>query len=101
MPEFSFNIVAGSRCGKATTAHQFVLANATPDVSRSISRSLARLAVSTLWHFRGSATGALWRRIGIIINRKSPRSRKRARGSVVALRTPVLCSLHGGGHEKG
>ena len=63
----------GSRCGKTTTAHQFVLANATPDVPRSISRSLARLAVSTLWHFRGSATGALWRRIGIIINRKPPR----------------------------
>jgi hypothetical protein len=31
MPEFSLNIVAGSRCGKTTTAHQFVFANATPE----------------------------------------------------------------------
>jgi hypothetical protein len=29
--EFSFNIVAGSGCGKTTTAHQFVFANATPE----------------------------------------------------------------------
>src|SRR6476660_5357646 len=31
MQEFSLNIVAGSRCGKTTTAHQFVFANATPE----------------------------------------------------------------------
>ncbi len=32
MPEFSFNIVAGSPgCGKTTLAHQFVFANATPE----------------------------------------------------------------------
>ena len=32
LPEFSFNIVAGSPgCGKTTLAHQFVFANATPE----------------------------------------------------------------------
>jgi len=32
LPEFSFNIVAGSPgCGKTTMAHQFVFANATPE----------------------------------------------------------------------
>src|SRR6187402_2199124 len=31
LPEFSFNIIAGSPgCGKTTLAHQFVFANATP-----------------------------------------------------------------------
>ena len=53
MPEFSFNIVAGRRCGKTTTAHQFVLANATPDVPRSISRSLARLRGINAMAFQG------------------------------------------------
>ncbi|MGH7057562.1 MAG: RAD55 family ATPase, partial [Acetobacteraceae bacterium] len=33
MPEFSFNIVAGGPgCGKTTMAHQFVFANATPEL---------------------------------------------------------------------
>ena len=32
LPEFSFNIVAGTPgCGKTTLAHQFVFANATPE----------------------------------------------------------------------
>src|ERR1700691_4003295 len=32
LPEFSFNIIAGSPgCGKTTMAHQFVFANATPE----------------------------------------------------------------------
>src|ERR1019366_6029005 len=32
LPEFSFNIIAGSPgCGKTTLAHQFVFANATPE----------------------------------------------------------------------
>ena len=31
LPEYSFNIIAGSPgCGKTTLAHQFVFANATP-----------------------------------------------------------------------
>src|ERR1700683_1993842 len=32
LPEFSFNIIAGSPgCGKTTLAHQFAFANATPE----------------------------------------------------------------------
>src|ERR1700738_5540033 len=32
LPEFSFNIIAGSPgCGKTTLAHQFIFANATPE----------------------------------------------------------------------
>src|SRR6202453_4333077 len=32
LPEYSFNIIAGSPgCGKTTLAHQFVFANATPE----------------------------------------------------------------------
>ena len=32
LPEFSFNIIAGSPgCGKTTLAHQLVFANATPE----------------------------------------------------------------------
>ena len=42
IPEFSFNIIAGSPgCGKTTMAHQIVFANATAKNPRSISPSSA------------------------------------------------------------
>lgn len=42
IPEFSFNIVAGTPgCGKTTFAHQVVFANATAKNPRSISPSSA------------------------------------------------------------
>ena len=68
MPEFSFNIVAGSRCGKTTTAHQFVFANATPERP-----ALHFTILGASPRYQRAATGALWRRIGIITARKSPR----------------------------
>jgi circadian clock protein KaiC len=40
IPEFSFNVIAGTPgCGKTTLAHQVVFANATPKKQHSISPS--------------------------------------------------------------
>jgi hypothetical protein len=91
--EFSFNIVAGSRRGKTTTAHQLVFANATL-VPRSISRSLARLRNINAMAFQG-----LSYRRPLAPHRHYHRSQVApargnlsARVGLVALRTPVLCA---------
>jgi hypothetical protein len=73
MPEFSLNIVAGSRCGKTTTAHQFVFANATPERPALHFTILGASPRYQRDGISGAPTGALWRRIGIITARKSPR----------------------------
>jgi hypothetical protein len=52
MPEFSLNIVAGSRCGKTTTAHQFVFANATPE-RPALHFTMARLRGINAMAFQG------------------------------------------------
>ena len=101
--EFSFNMVAGSRCGK-TTAHQFVFANATPE------RPALHFTIlgASLRYQRDGVSGAQLpapfgaaSALSPLASRPGSREPFRARRSVVALRTPVLCALHGGGHEKG
>ena len=104
MPEFSFNIVAGSRCGKTTTAHQFVFANATPERP---ALHFTILGASPRYQRDGISGAQLPAPFGAasalssLASRPGSREPFRARRSVVALRTPVLCALHGGGHEKG
>jgi hypothetical protein len=50
--EFSFNIVAGSRRGKTTTAHQFAFANATPE-RPALHFTMARLRGINAMAFQG------------------------------------------------
>ena len=74
MPEFSFNIVAGSRCGKHDHgAPQFVLGQC--DAGR-LALHFTILGASPRYQrdgISGAQLPAPFRRIGIIINRKSPR----------------------------